>query len=131
MEARGGLAPAGEDEALERRQLLVEAVAVALERLDLALGDAQALLARAREVGAEVEELVLDADEHVAELGWKLRRERDPELRVRLVDGAEGLHARMRLRDAAEVAERRLPRVAGPRVDPRQPHRLVPLAHGP
>ena len=51
--------------------------------------------------------------------------EREPKLRVRLVDGAEGFDARVGLGDAAEVAQRRLP--ASPsRVDPRQPYRLVP-----
>ena len=48
-----------------------------------------------------------------------------PERRVELVDGAVRLDARVELRDARPVAERRLPRVAAARVDPRQANRLV------
>ena len=64
MEARRRLRPARKDEALQRLERLVRLVAVALERVDLRLRHAQlpvVRLVRDRQVGAEVEELVLDA----------------------------------------------------------------------
>ena len=63
-----GLRPAREDEALELGKLGVEAVAVLLEPVDERLLDPQAPLDLARdgEVGADVEELVLDALERLA-----------------------------------------------------------------
>src|SRR5207253_2575220 len=77
------------------------------------------------QVGTDVEELVLDALEHSAQLLRRLGREREPDVRVQLVDGAEGRDAAVELRHARAVAERRLSAVAAARVDPRQPHRLV------
>src|SRR4029078_11524075 len=75
-----------------------------------------------REVGAEVEELVLDALEVLT------RHDACPaDQRVELVDGAVRLHERVQLGDTGSIAEGRLSRIAATRVDPRQPHRLVGL----
>ena len=65
MQPRRELAASGQDEALQLRQLVVEAVAVSFERVDLRLGDAQPVgdPERHREVGAEIEELVLHTRE--------------------------------------------------------------------
>ena len=83
VEPRGSLAATGKHEALELGELRVEAVAVDLERVDLLLRRAQPpfVLERHREIGAEVEELVLDADEHVADVVRALSRDDDAEQR--------------------------------------------------
>ena len=133
VDPRGRLAAAGKDEALELRKLLVKAVAVLLERLDLALADAQpALLGqRHRQIGAEVEELVLHPQEHVPDAGRALSREHDAEEGVDLVHRPIGRDPLVQLRNAGAVPERRLPRIASARVYLRQPDRLVSLAgHG-
>ena len=80
---------------------------------------------RHREIGAEVEELVLDPLEPGV-AGLDLR---PAEQRVQLVHLAVGPHERIELRDARAVTERGLTGVAAPRVDPRQPDGLVALAH--
>ena len=83
------------------------------------------------EVGAEVEEVVLDLLEPGPELVGKRAGEREPENRVQLVDGPVRLDAEIGLRDAAPVAETGLARVSGSGVDPRQPYGLVPASrHG-
>src|SRR5205814_5120484 len=114
-----------EDEAPELLERRVRLVAVGLEPVDVVLCDAQLPVARRkrdREVGAQVEELVLESLEARARL--------DPgpaEQRVQLVDGAVRLDERIELRDAGAVAERGLAGVAAAGVDARQAHRLVPL----
>ena len=122
------LRPAGQDEALQRLELLVEPVAVGLERLNLRLLDPQlpvALREGHREVGADVEELVLDPLERIGECP---RGDREPELRVQLLDRADRRDPRVGLGHAGAVAERGLPGVAAARVDLREPNRLVSLA---
>ena len=128
--------PAGKDEALQLGQGLVELVAQLLEPVDERLRHAEALVAareRDGEIGADVEELVLDLRERRAKRFRQVgRREHDAELRVELVDDAVGADARVELRHARAVAEARLPRVAAARVDARQANRLVGLArHAP
>ena len=119
--------PSREHEALQWRQRLVRLVAVGLEALDRRLIDAElpvALRVRHREIGAEVEELVLDPLEPlVLELDAH-----PPDERVQLVDDAVSAHERVELGNARQIAERRLPGIAAARVDLRQPDRLVPLA---
>ena len=59
------------------------------------------------------------------------RREREPDQRVELVDGAERGDTRIQLRRAGAVAETGLAGVTRARVDARQAHRLVALPwHG-
>ena len=93
-------------------------------QVDLLGQHAQALAAagvgalRDAEVGAEVEEVVLDvAQPRRVGLGEPVDGERDADLRVQLVDGAVGLDARIGLRDAAHVAEVGLAVVAQAGVD--------------
>ena len=128
MEPGGGPGPTRQDEAPEHGQVGVEPVAVRLEPVDHRLLDTEAPLHACRdgEVGADVEELVLNALERAAELPRHLAGEDDPERRVQLVDRPVGLDAPVELRDARPVAERRLAHVPAARVDPRQPDRFVP-----
>ena len=103
MDAGGGLAPAREDEALQVGQRLVQLVAVALEPVHHRACDAQPLVGpapRHREVGAEVEQLVLDARERRPQLARQVAGENDADLRVELVDDAVGDDARIELRYA-------------------------------
>src|SRR3546814_8583677 len=77
-----------------------------------------------RMVGAEVEQLVLDAREHrgfAGAFGQGSYREADPA--VRFVDVADGCHQRCRLGDARAVDEAGRAGIAGARVD------LVELDH--
>ena len=131
VKAGGRLGATGQDEAPELRQRLVEAVAQALERVDRRLVDTQAVgdAPRHGEIGAHVEELVLDPLQRLANLLRDLTGKDETERRVELVDGAEGPDPAVELRDARAVAERGLPRVAAARVDLREPNRLVALPH--
>ncbi len=130
MQPRSSLAPAGEHETPELGQIGVEDVAVALDSIDLRLHDAQASLAlhRNREVGPEIEELVLDAGENLRDLGRAPGRKDQPDGGVELVDGPERSDPGVELRHPGAVAERRLPLIAAARVDLRQPYRLVAIA---
>ena len=127
VQARGRRGPAREDEALQLRQVVVERVAERLQPVDQRLLDAQPALDRERhaEVGADVEELVLDPAERLAQLQRALAREDDAEERVELVDRAVRGDPGVELRDAGAVAERGLARVAAAGVDARQSDRLV------
>ncbi len=124
-----GLRARRQDEALELGEIGVEAVAVTLERVLLPLGDAQACLAleRHREVGAEVEELVLNPLEGLAYLGGALRGEHEADHGIELVDGPVRSDPRIELGDACAIPERRLPLVATAGVDLGQPDGLVAL----
>jgi hypothetical protein len=74
VQPRCELAAARQDEALQLGQLGVEAVAISFERVDLRLRDAQSIgdPERHREVGAEVEELVLHAREDLEHLRGRI-----------------------------------------------------------
>ena len=84
VQPRRRLAAAGEDEALQFRQALVVTVAERFEPVDLGLGDAQPVVAGGvghRQIGAEVEELVLDSGKRLAQLWVEIcEREHEPEL---------------------------------------------------
>ena len=76
---------------------------------------------RDRDVGADVEEVVLDPPQPLGvAVGEPAARERDAELRVELVDGAVGLDPRVRLGHPAHVAEVGLAAVAEAGVDARE-----------
>src|SRR6185312_14249812 len=109
MQARRGLAPAGQDEALQLGQALVVLVAEALELVDLRLRDPEPVVVFGighRQVGSEVEELVLNSLERPPESGVEIsKRQHEPELRVELVYHAVGDHARVELGRARTVAE--------------------------
>src|SRR5690349_11650778 len=79
MKVGAALAAARKDEASERLEMLVHLVYLALEPVDLRLDDPEHRLARAeilagrREVGAEIEQFILDRDQH-----GPVRRVADP-----------------------------------------------------
>ena len=123
--------PARQDEALQLGKRGVVLVAESLEVVDHLLGRAQALVGtgeRHREVGADVEQLVLHARKRHAKLRRQVARERDADVRVQLVDDAVRADPRVELRRARAVAEARLPFVAAARVDAGQADGLVFLA---
>ncbi len=103
VDASGCFRSSGENEALQLGQHRVVLVAERLEAIDHRLGDTEALVGPREgngEVGAEVEELVLDALEHRPQVRGKVgHREREAEQRVELVDDAVGLDAEIELRD--------------------------------
>src|SRR5262249_13185186 len=129
VEPRRGLASAREDEALQRLERLLCPVPVAPRGGGLRPRPAPPclrVLPRDREVGAEIEEIVLDAPEPlVARLDLSPSHDR-----VELVDRAVGTDERVELGDPRAVPEARLPPVAAACVDLRQADRLVgPAAH--
>jgi chromatin segregation and condensation protein Rec8/ScpA/Scc1 (kleisin family) len=94
-------APAGKDEAAQRRQRLVERIDPLLEPFDLRRHDPQdhcrrrKVVPRRGEIGAEVEQVVLDAPAVADEFAAAIHRQHRPaEHRVRLVDRADRLEPR-------------------------------------
>ncbi len=81
-----------------------------------------ALLLGHAEIGAEVEEVVLDAPEPGVDVTGQRMRAREPEHGAELVDAAVGRDARRGLGDAPAVAEARLAGVAAAGVDAVEPH---------
>src|SRR4051794_2348958 len=131
VELRRGGRAAGQDERGQRRELLVHLVAPRLEPRHLRGVDPQArplalrrpvgpLLLRHAEVGAEIEQLVLDPRQPGVPAIGQGQRPQDPDLGVQLVDRAVGGDPRARLGDAPAVAEAGLAGVAAARVDARQ-----------
>jgi hypothetical protein len=112
-------AAAGQDEAPKRLQILVHPVDLALEPFDLAGLDAQRALdsVRSGEVGAEIEQFVLDSAEHRLGLFAPDGEQSDADRAVRLVDVADRGEARVGLGDSRAVDEARLPGIAGAGVD--------------
>ena len=130
---------AREHERRQRRQRSLTSSQRCLEPRDLLGRDAQpralarrlavlALLLGHAEVGAEVEEVVLDAPEPGVELARQRMRAREAEHGAELVDGAVGADAQRGLRDAPAIAEARLAGVAAAGVDAVEPHDR--FAHG-
>ena len=128
VELCGGRRAAGQHEALQLGERPVEEVAEVLEPVDLRLRHAQPLVGARkgnREIGTEVEQLVLEPLERRPQRLGDADGERDPELRVELVHRAVGGDPRVELRGARAVAEARLAAVAPARVDAGQADRLV------
>ena len=96
-------------------------VDVALEPLDLACKQAQpfrlALALGHREVGAEVEQIVLDHAEHRIERGVLQMHAHDADRGIGLVDGSIGRDPQIVFRTPLARAERGGAVVAGPRID--------------
>ena len=93
-------------------------VDVALEPLDLAVQHAQpfrlALALRYREIGAEIEQVVLDQAQHRVELACIVQMQpHDADHGVGLVDGSIGGDAQIVFRAAFAAAERRGAVIAG------------------
>ncbi len=89
------------------------------EPLDLAGDDAQRAfdLAGRRDVGAKVEQLVLDARAAARGFAAAERSDGDADRGIGFVDFADRGHAQARLADAAAVDQPGAAAVAGPRVD--------------
>jgi hypothetical protein len=89
-------------------------------RLDARPGETRPVLLAHTEVGAEVEQLVLDPPELAVEARHEAGGERDAQERGQLVDGAVGGHPRVVLRQPVAAGEPGLAAVAGAGVDLRQ-----------
>src|SRR4051812_41673314 len=109
---------AGENEILERRQRRVERVELALQPGDVRFADQR--VAGYRQLAAEIEEIVLDRGQRLAERGGKLLREQHAERAVELIDVADRRHASGILRRSRSVGETGRAVVAGTRVDLRE-----------
>ncbi len=130
MQSGGGFGPAGQDERFQRREARVVLVDEPFEPGDLILRDAQArtgllaAVARDAEVGADVEKILLNHQQRLADLrerGRIAERDyRDAERGVGLVDLAVGFDARAVFGDAGAVAKPGQPGVPGLCVDLRE-----------
>ncbi len=119
MELRGAARAAGEDEAAQVLQILIHPVDLALEPIDLRGHDAQRALYPfgGGEIGAEIEQFVLDAAEHGPRRLVPDRRQSGADRRIRLIDVADRGHARIGLGDARAVDKPGVAGVAGAGVD--------------
>src|SRR5215469_7571665 len=126
VEVGGRGRPARQNERIERPQRSVHRVDLALEALDLRSDDTQgprttATLFGGAQIGAEVEQVILDAVEHL--VGCRIGVEPgDPDRCIGLVDGAVCGNAQRMFRDASAVAEGSLAGIAAAGVDPSEPH---------
>jgi hypothetical protein len=129
MQQGRGRGAAGQDEAGQVRQFRVPGVAGLLEPLRVGGGDPQRRELRVgddgrAQVGADVEQVVLDARQQRAHLGLRpAQRQCDADDAVGLVDVGVGHQTRVGLGHPAHVTEVRLAAVPGLRVDARQPDR--------
>jgi hypothetical protein len=127
VQQRRGRRAAGQDEAGQVRQLGVPGVARLLEPLRVGGGDAQRGELRVgddrrAQVGADVEQVVLDARQQVGDLRRRpAQGQGDADRAVGLVDVGVGHQTRIGLGHPAHVAEVRLAGVPGLGVDARQP----------
>ena len=116
-------------------EICVVAIALLLERLDVAGLDQRSELSRSlvaiqhAEQSAEVEQLALDSLQARVEIRVEPRRAGQAQRRVELVDLAVGLHLRVILRHALARAERGLPVVTLPGVDLRQANHGASVAN--
>jgi hypothetical protein len=98
-----------QDEAVERAGALLEQVDRPLEEQDVVIahvrGGRGPALRRGGEPAAAVHESLLDEAQHISEHLVVGVRAREPDHRTRFVDSAVRLHAFVRLRDAASVAQ--------------------------
>src|SRR5215510_10644390 len=115
MQVGSGWAPARQDERLERRKLLIEAVNLALKPRHLRLADSQPRAARPladfrwhAEIGPDVEQIILDARERRIECAITYHMQaRDADHGVDLIERAIGLDAQVEFLAPLAGAERR------------------------
>ena len=112
---------AGQNERGQRRQFFDDRVDLALQPFHLGLGNAQRALSLAAlvgrgQVGAQVEQVVLDAGQRGAQIALR-RKPRHPDGAVGFVHRADGGDARMGLGDTAAVGEPGLAGIAAFCVD--------------
>ena len=130
--------PARQDERVERPEPGIHPVDLAFEPRHLRRNNAQCPLPRrapavfrGAEVGAEIEQIVLDARQHCIRIGIRRRthmQPRQPDRGIGLIDRAERLDPERLLWHARAVAERGLARVAAPCVDAGEAHHQRLLA---
>jgi hypothetical protein len=122
MEMGGERRSAGQHEGIERRLGRARRVDLGLEPGDLRRRDAEPPVVRARpghgDVGAEVEQVVLDARKLGIERGVRRHGARDPDRRVGLVHLAQRDDAERVFRRPRAVGERGFARISAARVDP-------------
>jgi len=120
---RGGASP-GQDEGAQRLQLGVVPIAIGFELVDPGAAYPQGLIGIARtqrsgEVGADVEEVVLDAQQGGAHIVADVAgSQRDADGRIGLIGVGIRGQAHIGLRRPAEIPERRRALIAGAGVDP-------------
>src|SRR5258706_11405177 len=122
MQIRRGWRTAGQHKRGQRGQPRIQAVDVVLKAFDLAGQYPQpfrlALALGHREVGAEIEQIVLDQAQHRIKLARvRQMKPHDANGGVGLVDGSIRTDAQIVFRAAFAAAERRGPVIAGSRVD--------------
>ena len=124
MEVRRSGHAAGQDEARQRRERDVHRIDLALDPVDLGRHDPQRhragfeILARRREIGTEIEQLVLDSAEHGRRLALRRQMEqRDADRRIGFIDIAHGGDARRMLGRARSVDQPGFASVPGARID--------------
>src|SRR5262245_6292493 len=126
MQVGSGWAPARQDERLERRKLLIEAVNLALKPRHLRLADSQPRAARPladfrwhAEIGPDVEQIILDARERRIECAITYHMQaRDADHGVDLIERAIGLDAQVEFLAPLAGAERRGAVIAAAGIDP-------------
>jgi hypothetical protein len=127
MQVGGGVATPWNDKAVERLQSGVEQIKALFDPFDLLFCYPQRLdlamftLGTAK-IGAEVEEIVLNAAQYAANLCIVDVEKCDTDNRIRLVDPAISRDAYVELWQAPPVAERGAAVVAGASVDPIEFH---------
>ncbi len=128
MQGRGGRRPTRQDEGRQRRKVGVEPVNFPLKPRHLSFEDSQrpGRVARCRQIGAEVEQVILGARQHGIEDGVvREMQTRQAEAGVGLVHRAVGLDPRIELVDALATGQPRSAAVPGPRIDFRQSDHLA------
>jgi hypothetical protein len=114
-----------QDETPERRKLRVHRIDLALQPLNLRRNDPQhhlrrckpALTSRRSEIGAKIEQVVLDPLQRRCQWMLPQRDDRHANRRIRLVDIADRLHQRARLRHAGAIDQPRPTVIPGPRIN--------------
>jgi hypothetical protein len=135
--ARRRLAAAGQDEAGERFEQGVRRVDRLFEPFALRRHDPQRhvrrgeIVSRRGEVGAEIEQVVLDAGQRGGMRTARMRADRKADDAVRRVDRADRFHARGVLGQARAVDQPGGAVVAGARVDLVELYQMLIAADGP
>lgn len=120
-------AGAGQDEAAQRLQLLVHRVDLALEPVDLRLNDSKGhfagreILAGRGEIGAEIEQFVLDRIQQRPEGVIPDMEQGEPDRAVGFVDVADRPGPDVILGNARAVDQPGFAVIAGPRIDLAEP----------
>src|SRR5208282_4664278 len=81
---------------------------------------------RTAEIAAEIEEIVLNAGQDIANIGVAYMQQSNADDRVRFVEAAIGRHAHVELRQPRSIAERSAAVVAGASVNPIEFHGGLP-----